>query len=143
MTPFVVLDAAAFDILGTVHDSGLRALLRRSAQRGGTVSCAAVTLAEVCRGSARTRQMEAALARSHGGQRIRVVATDERLAKMVGAILHHTGLGSDRIADAHVVAVCAPADAALVLTEDPGDIAELASALPGCRIVTRRPDAPL
>lgn len=143
MTPFVVLDAAAFDILGTVHDSGLRALLRRSAQRGGTVSCAAVTLAEVCRGSARTRQMEAALARSHGGQRIRVVATDESLAKMVGAILHHTGLGSDRIADAHVVAVCAPADAALVLTEDPGDIAELASALPGCRIVTRRPDAPL
>jgi|HubBroStandDraft_4_1064222.scaffolds.fasta_scaffold51866_4 predicted nucleic acid-binding protein len=143
MTPFVVLDAAAFDVLGTPRDSGLRALLRRTAERGGKVSCAAVTLAEVCRGLARTRQMEAALARSHGGQRIRVVATDERLGKLVGAILHQAGLGSDRIADAHVVAVCAPADAALVLTEDPGDIAELAAALPGCRIVTRRPDAPL
>ncbi len=143
MTPFVVLDAAAFDVLGTSRDSGLRALLRRTVERGGKVSCAAVTLAEVCRGLARTRQMEAALARSHGGQRIRVVATDERLGKLVGAILHHAGLGSDRIADAHVVAVCAPSDAALVLTEDPGDIAGLAAALPGCRIVTRRPDAPL
>jgi hypothetical protein len=72
-----------------------------------------------------------------------VVATDERLAKLVGAILHHAGRGSDRIADAHVVAVCAPADAALVLTDDPGDIAELATALPGYRIVTRRPGTPL
>ncbi len=143
MIPFVVLDAAAFDVLGTPRGSGLRALLRRTAERGGRVSCAAVTLAEVCRGVSRTRQMEAALARSHGGQRIQVVATDERLAKLVGAILHHAGAGSDRIADAHVVAVCAPADAALVLTEDPGDIAELAAALPGCRIVTRRPDARL
>ena len=143
MTPFVVLDAAAFDVLGTPRDSSLRALLRRTVERGGKVSCAAVTLAEVCRGLARTRQMEAALARSHGGQRIRVVATDERLGKLVGAILHHAGLGSDRIADAHVVAICAPSDAALVLTEDPGDIAELAVAIPGCRIVTRRPDAPL
>ena len=81
--------------------------------------------------------------RSHGGQRIRVVPTDERLAKLVGAILHQAGRGSDRIADAHVVAVGAPAETALVLTEDPGDLAGLAAALPGCRIVTRRPDAPL
>jgi predicted nucleic acid-binding protein len=143
VSPFVVLDAAAFDVLGGPRDSGLRALLRRTAERGGRVSCAAVTLAEVCRGSSRTRRIEAALARSHGGQRIRLVATDERLAKLVGAILHQAGCGSDRIADAHVVAACAPAEAALVLTEDPGDIAELAAALPGCRIATRRPDAPM
>jgi predicted nucleic acid-binding protein len=143
VSPVVVLDAAAFDILGTPRDTDLRALLRRTAERGGRVCCAAVTLAEVCRGMARTRHAEAALARSHGGQRIRVVATDERLGKLVGAILHQAGLGSDRIADAHVVAVCAPSDAALVLTEDPGDIAELAAALPGSRIVTRRPDARL
>jgi predicted nucleic acid-binding protein len=143
VTPFVVLDAAAFDVLDTPRGSDLRALLRRAAERGGRVSCAAVTLAEVCRGLARTRQTEAALARSHGGQRIRVVATDERLAKLVGAILHQAGRASDLIADAHVVAVCAPADAALILTEDPDDIAQLAVALPGCRIVTRRPEAPL
>jgi predicted nucleic acid-binding protein len=143
VSPFVVLDAAAFDILGTPRDTGMRALLRRTAERGGRACCSAVTMAEVCRGVARTRHVEAALARSHGGQRIRVVATDERLGKLVGAILHQTGLGSDRIADAHVVAVCSPFDAALVLTEDPSDIAELSAALPGCRIVTRRPDAPL
>ena len=53
------------------------------------------------------------------------------------------GLGSDRIADAHVVAVCGTAESALVVTGDTGDIAELAPGLPGCRIVTRRPDAPL
>jgi hypothetical protein len=87
--------------------------------------------------------MEAALARSRGGQRIGVAATGERLAKLAGTILHHAGHGSDRIAGAHVVAVCAPADAALVLTEDPDDTAGLGAALPGCRIVTRRPAAPL
>lgn len=143
MAPFVVLDAAAFDIIGAPAGSALRALLRRAAERGGRVSCAAVTLAEVCRGYARTRQAEAALARGLGGQRIRVVVTDERLAKLVGAILAQAGCGSERIADAHVVAVCAPADAALVITEDPADITKLAGALPGCRVITRRPDAPL
>jgi predicted nucleic acid-binding protein len=143
MTSLVVLDAAAFDVLGTARGSSMRALLQRTAERGGRVSCAAVTLAEVCRGTARTRKVEAALAQIRGGQRIRVVSTDERLAKLVGAILHHVGHGSDRIADAHVVAICASFDQSLVLTEDLEDIAELAAALPGCRIVTRRPGAPL
>lgn len=143
MTPLIVLDAAAFDVLASKRGDRLRTLLRYHVEHGGQVCCAAVTLAEVCRGTARTRQAEAALARSHGGQRIRVVPTDERLAKLVGAILHQTRCGSERIADAHVVALCAPADAALIVTEDPADIAELAAAVPGCRIVTRRPDSPL
>lgn len=69
--------------------------------------------------------------------------TNERLAKLVGAILYDCGHGSDRIADAHVVAVCADADVAMVLTADPGDIAELSDAVPGTRIVTRDPAAPL
>ncbi|MGH3755094.1 MAG: hypothetical protein ACRDRP_20850 [Pseudonocardiaceae bacterium] len=87
----VVLDAAAFDILDSTPAAGLRALLRRAIDDGGEVRCAAVTLAEVCRGVARTRQVEAALARRRGGQRIRIVPTDERFAKLVGAILHDTG----------------------------------------------------
>ena len=147
MTPagptLVVLDAAAFDFLASTRGAELRALLRRTTERGGRSCCAAVTLAEVCRGPARTRRVEAALARRYGGQRIRVVGTDERLAKLVGGILHHAKAGSERIADAHVVAVCAAADAAIVLTTDPDDIADLGPALPGCRIVVRRPDAPL
>jgi hypothetical protein len=80
--------------------------------------------------------------RSHGGQRIRIVATEERLAKLVGGILHQARASSERLAEAHVVALCAAADAAVVVTEDPDDIAHLASALPGCRIVTRRPEDP-
>jgi predicted nucleic acid-binding protein len=142
-SPLVVLDAAAFDVLETPRGSELHALVRSTAARGGRVCCAAVTLAEVCRSRARTRRIEAALARSFGGQRIRVIPTDERLAKLVGTILHQARMGSDSIADAHVIAVCASADTAIVVTTDPEDIMSLASALPSCRIVTRRPEAPL
>ncbi|MGQ0778848.1 MAG: PIN domain-containing protein [Pseudonocardiales bacterium] len=143
MSVAVVLDAAAFDLLDNQRATGLRALLRSAIDDGGEVLCAAVTLAEVCRGVARTRRVEAALARRRSGQRIRIVPTDERFAKLVGAILHDTGSGSERIADAHVVAVCTTADAAIVLTADPGDIAALAAAVPGTRIITRDPSAPL
>lgn len=65
--------------------------------------------------------------------------TDERLAKLVGTVLHALGRSSDALADAHVVAVCAAVDTALVITSDPEDIAELASAIPGTHVVTRRP----
>jgi len=137
VTARTVLDAAAFDHLDHADGGSLRALLRRTVERGGEVVCAAVTLAEVCRGSARTRRVEAALVRDRGGQRIRIVPTDERLAKLVGAVLDHSGAASDRLADAHVVALCAGADAAVVVTADPGDIAELSAAIPGTRVVVR------
>ena len=55
--------------------------------------------------------------------------TDERFAKLVGAILYDTGHGSDRMA--------------VVLASDPDDIVALATAVPGTRIVTRDPAAPL
>jgi len=129
----VVLAAAAFDVIDDSRASGIRALLRRTIDNRGEVRCAAITLAEVCRGSARTRRVEAALRRSRGGKRIRVLPTDEGLAKLVGAILYDTGSGSERIANAHVVAACATSDAAIVLTVDPRDISALATALPGVR----------
>lgn len=142
MNARLVLDAAAFDVLDTHRGEDLRALLRRTATRGGEAYCAAVTLAEVCRGTPRTRRVEAALARKHGGRRINVLPTDERMAKLVGAILNDTESASDRLADAHVVAACAPAASAMVLTADPGDIAALAAALPGTRVLTRDPVKP-
>jgi len=141
VTVDIVLDAGAFDHLDVASGRGLRALLRSAVGRGGHVSCAAVTLAEVCRGPQRTRRLEAALARDRGGQRIRVVPTDERLAKLVGMILYTTEHGSAKIADAHVVAVCADSDAAVIVTTDPGDIIELASATPGTRVVVRNPSS--
>jgi predicted nucleic acid-binding protein len=139
----VVLDAGAFDVIDTNRGRPLRALIRTSLASGGGVCCAAVTLAEVCRGPERTRRVEASLARNRGGQRVTVVPTDERLAKLVGTILHKTGSDSARLADAHVVAVCARAEGAFVITADPADITLLATALPGTRIMTRSPERPL
>jgi hypothetical protein len=43
------------------------------------------------------------------------------------------------IADAHVIAVCPAVDAAVVVTSDPDDITLLAAAVPGTRVIARRP----
>ncbi|MEX2548576.1 MAG: hypothetical protein WD830_12440 [Chloroflexota bacterium] len=51
-------------------------------------------------------------------------------------ILEATGSGSERIVDAHVVAVCVPAGGGLVVTSDASDIAALAAAVPAARIHT-------
>jgi predicted nucleic acid-binding protein len=137
MTLRVVLDAAAFDHLGGPSAHGLLAILERAiVEHDGEVRCAAVTLSEVCRGSARTRRVEAILAARRGGRPITVIPTDERLAKLVGAVLDHAHEGSAMIADAHVVAVCAGAERALVITSDPDDIVRLAAAVPSTRLRT-------
>jgi predicted nucleic acid-binding protein len=135
----VVLDAGAFDSLNTRTGTQLRTLLERTVLRGGEVWCSAVTIAEVARGAARTRELETALSRRYGGEQIRVLVTDETLAKQVGEILFATNRGSESIADAHVIAVCVPADIAVVVTTDPDDIMELSAAVPGVKIMPRRP----
>ena len=66
--------------------------------------------------------------------------TDERLALLVGALLYDSERVSDDLADAHVVAVCAPAAVALVVTPDPDDIAAVGGHLPGVRIRCVQPD---
>jgi predicted nucleic acid-binding protein len=134
-----VLDAAAFDVIDRAEGAALRHLLRTVLERGGDVRCAAVTLAEVCRGPARTHRTEVAVARDRGGQRIVVVPTDTKLAKLVGAVLHASGKGSDAMADAHVVAVCAAVETAVVITTDPDDINALAAGIPGTRVIARSP----
>lgn len=68
-----------------------------------------------------------------------VVDTDDRLAKLVGAILHTTDADSSMLADAHVVAVCTGGSVAVVITTDPDDIIELSAAVPGTRVTARRP----
>lgn len=135
----VVLDAGAFDTIQTAAGRRLRDLLVRTLIRGGEVCCAAVTLAEVARGSARTRQLESALSRRYGGEQIRVLVTDQEMAKLVGRILYAAKKGSASIADAHVIAACLPAEVAVVITSDPGDITELAGVVPGVKIMPRTP----
>jgi hypothetical protein len=61
------------------------------------------------------------------------------MAKLVGRILHVANKGSASIADAHVIAACLPAEVAVVITTDPDDINELASVVPGVRIMSRTP----
>jgi predicted nucleic acid-binding protein len=135
----VVLDAGAFDVIQDKAGAKLRDLLARALEGGAEMCCAAVTLADVARGTARTRRLESALSRKYDGEQIRVLITDEDLAKQVGGILYAADKGSAAIADAHVVAACIPAEVAIVVTTDPGDIKDLAAGVPGVRIVTRAP----
>jgi hypothetical protein len=133
----IVLDASAFDSWEAAGEERLRALLGIS--DGGDLRCAALTLAEVCRSRALTKRAESMLGRLRGTHRIRIVPTDEGLAKRVGQLLADAPRGSCHLADAHVVALCADADRALVITSDPDDINHLAASLRGVRIVTRQP----
>lgn len=134
----LALDAGVFDTdIATART--LRAVARQALLRGGEVWVCSVTLAEACRGTARTRQVESLLARHREQPRVRVRDTDERFAKRVGQILYESNRGSEAMADAHVVALCSDAEAAVVFTTDPTDIVALAAVVPGTRIVTRRP----
>lgn len=140
----LVLDAAGLDaIAGARPSETFRALLAEAHGRGREVIAPTVVCAEIARGAARTRALEAAVARHdrHRGEQppIRLIDTDFALARQVGNILASTRSGSDRIVDAHVVAVCLPAGGGLVVTSDPDDIARLASAVPAVRIRVTSP----
>ncbi|HYN28475.1 MAG TPA: PIN domain-containing protein [Dermatophilaceae bacterium] len=135
----LVLDAAGLAAL--VHSPPprrLQALLQEAARRGREVLAPTLACAEVARGRGRTRALEAAVAR-HDRTRtqrpaLRLVDTDFALARQVGAILHGSGSATDRLVDAHVVAVCLPYGGGLVVTSDPQDIDVLAAAVPAACI---------
>lgn len=140
----LVLDAAGLDAVATGRPSDhLRALLGEALRRGREVVVPTLVCAEVARGRARTRALEAAVARHDAtrGERppLRLVDTDFSLARQVGAILEATRSPTGRVVDAHVVAVCVPAGGGLVVTSDPGDLAALASAVPAVRVRTTHP----
>ncbi len=142
MRTAVILDAGALD--GASYSASTRALIERALARDAEVWCCAVNLAEVCRGRSHTASVESFLRRGvrtnnkHGA--ITVRATDEAFAKRVGAILHAVSLGSSSLTDAHVVALCADFDAAIVLTTDSADIISLTDAIPAVRVIVRRPN---
>ena len=135
----LVLDAAGLDALSAARPPEMmRALLGEAHRRGREVLAPTLACAEVARGAKRTRALEAAVSR-HDRQRgeqppIRLVDTDFGLSRQVGAILHASRSGSDRVVDAHVVAVCVPSGGGLVVTSDSDDIAALAAAVPAARI---------
>ena len=140
----VVLDAAGLAELSDPHPSDrFRALLAEAARRGREVVSPTVVCAEVARGRSRTRALEAALSRHRAGRgerpAVRLVDTDFRLARQVGAVLDTAGAATEMVVDAHVVAVCVPAGGGLVVTSDVDDIAALATAVPAARIRAVRP----
>ncbi len=145
MTLPIVLDSAGLSALcEPTPPPRLRALLTVARDRFGDVLVPAAICAEVCRGVARTRQVEALIARAETPRSSRrpltVIPTDFELARQIGAVLHGAGVGSRFLADAHIVAVCAQYGGGLVLTSDPDDIHQLAAAVPAVRIVTRSVD---
>jgi predicted nucleic acid-binding protein len=137
--PPLVLDAAGLDGLSAAQPPELlRALLAEAHRRGREVVAPTVVCAEVARGRDRVRALEAAVARHDPARAerpaLRLVDTDFDLARRVGTILAATGSGSDRVVDAHVVAVCVPPGGGLVVTSDPDDIMVLATAVPAARV---------
>src|SRR5262245_28585901 len=133
--PPLVFDAAALEAMAASRPpEKLRALLAEAYRRGREVIAPTLVCAEVARGRQRTRALEAAVSRherDRGEQpAIRLIDTDFSLARQVGAILSAGRSGSDRIVDAHVVAVCVPSGGGLVVTGDPVDILALAAAVP-------------
>lgn len=145
MNGCVVLDAAGLDQFARQRPSTrFRSLLEVAWERERDVVVPAVVCAEVCRGAARTRAVEAALGRHRRerGQRPAVIVapTDFALARQVGAILRASKAGTADMVDAHVVAVAASHGGGLVITSDPADITRLSATLPAARITTTRPD---
>jgi len=139
----LVLDVAGLEALAAPRPpDSLRALLSEAQRRGLEVIAPTVVCAEVARDRVRTRALEAAVAR-HDRTRgespaLRLIDTDFDLARQVGAILGATHSSSGRLVDAHVVAVCVAPGGGLVVTSDPDDIAELATAVPAARVRTTR-----
>lgn len=141
----IVLDASGLEALARVRPPArLRAVLQVAAEEGRELLAPTIICAELARGRACTRALEAAVGRHHhrSGERpsLRLVDTDFALARQVGAILEATDSGSERIVDAHVVAVAALAGGALVFSSDPADLAALADAVPAVRITVRSPN---
>ncbi|HET8615053.1 MAG TPA: PIN domain-containing protein [Actinomycetales bacterium] len=135
----LVLDSAGLEALARARPSdSIRALLAEAHRRGREVLVPTLVCAEVARGQQRTRRLEAALHRHEAtqGERppVRLVDTDFTLARQVGAILAATRSRSDRIVDAHTVAVAVAHGGGLVVTSDPDDINALAAAVPAARI---------
>ncbi len=124
----LVLDAEALNALAEFSHPQARRIRRAlsAAHRlRHEVTVTAVTLAELYRGTGRSRALDAFLAREAGAIAIR--DTDRQLARLVGGILAEAELGSSHLADAHAVAAAVESGGGVVLTGDVGDLQRLAA----------------
>lgn len=141
----IVLDAAGLSEMAMPGKSGphrsLFALLDHAWANGRDVLVPAVLCAELCRGVARTRQVESFLARHNRGRNpqapVVIVDTDFSLARLVGTVLESSKAPSCDIVDAHVVAICVSRGGGLIVTSDPNDHVRLSAPFIGTRIIIR------
>jgi len=124
----VVLDAGAMTALAARsgrRNLEVRAALRAAARLRREVVVPAVILAELYRGPRHNALVDACLSRETG---IRVRDTDRSLARIVGGVLAAADLGSQHLADAHVIAAAVDLGGGITLTTDPEDLGRLAAA---------------
>lgn len=142
----VVLDCAALSDLADAETRRpsleTRAILRVAWERGHQVLVPAVVCAEACRGQARTRAVEALLARhapdQHQLRPIRVIDTNFDMARVVGAVLFAGNAGSEDLVGAHLVSICINRGGGVILTSDPSDLHRLSAPFLGVRIFARK-----
>ena len=131
----VVLDAGALSALAgrlNRRNQEVRAALRSAQRLGREVVVPAVILAELYRGPRHNHVVDACLSRETG---IRVRDPDRALARLVGGVLASVRVGSEHLADAHVVAAAVDLGGGLALTTDPADLERLAGAYQNVRVV--------
>ncbi len=101
--------------------------MRAAGRLGRDVIVPTVILAELYRGPRYNQLLDACLAREIG---ILARDTDRGFARLVGGILSGARLGSEHLADAHVIAAAVETGAGLILSGDPDDLRRLAAPYP-------------
>lgn len=135
MTRSLVLDTGATDALLDPQSSGrskVHAALEAAHRLGRSVIVPSVVLAESYRDRSRTQAFDSLLART-GALQLR--DTDRWLARLVGGLLGASGLGTEDIVDAHVVAVALEAGGGVCLTADPYDLERISAGSPAVVVV--------
>ena len=135
MSRCVVLDAGALSALAgrpARRSREVRAALRAAERLGRDVFVPAVILAELYRGPRHSQVVDACLSRETG---LRVRDTDRGLARLVGGVLAAARVGSEYLADAHVIAAVVDAGGGVAMTTDPNDLARLAAAYPNVTVI--------
>ena len=135
MNRCVVLDAGALSALAGRpgrRSLEVRAALRAAVRLHREVVVPSVILAELYRGPRHNALVDACLSRETG---IQVRDTDRPLARLVGGVLAAAGLGSEHLADAHVIAAAVELGGGLALTTDAEDLGRLAASYGNVMVV--------
>ena len=136
MTTVLVLDSESVSSLANEnsrHFNDVRAEMEAARRLGRDVIVPAVILAELYRGPKHNQILDSLLSRESA---LVIRNTDRELAKYVGGVLHSAAVGSEYLADAHVVACVVEEGKGVVLTGDKNDMKLLSSSYPNIQITT-------